>query len=351
MSKPPTMRDVAELAGVSVQTVSCVVNETGHISPKTRKKVLRAIDELHYRPDRIARIMRTGQTRLIGLLILDITNPVHSLVASAVESAAYARGYKVVLYNVGMSAERERECLQASAEGLVDGLILVNTVDREQAFRFIQHERLHAVLIDCLSEAELPVVSVDNFQASYLAAEHAIALGHRRIAHLAGSATLWIARQRVEGYQQALADHGLDYQRVIVARNGRWDFEAGYRAMSDLLADGEPPTAICAASDLMAIGAYRAIAEAGLRVPDDLSVIGFDDIPAAAYALPPLTTIRQPFEGIALTAVSLLLDLFAGNRPAQWLCALAPELIVRQSTAEVSHDRQTWAGSPAGESA
>ncbi len=345
------MRDVAELAGVSVQTVSCVVNETGHISLKTRKKVLRAIDELRYRPDRIARIMRTGQTRLIGLLILDITNPVHSLIASAVESAAYARGYKVVLYNVGMSAERERECLEAAAEGLVDGLILVNTVDRDQTFQFVQHERLHAVLIDCLSEAEMPVVSVDNFRAGYLAAEHLIALGHRRIAHLAGSDTLWIARQRVDGYLQALADHGLDYQRVMVARTGRWDSEAGYQVMSELLADGERPTAIFAASDLMAIGAYRAIAEAGLRVPDDLSVIGFDDIPPAAYTLPPLTTIRQPFESIALTAVSLLLDLFAGNSPAESQCTLAPELIVRQSTAEVSHARPTRTGSAAGKPA
>jgi LacI family transcriptional regulator len=336
--RTPTMRDVAERAGVSIQTVSCVVNEKGNISPRTRKRVLKAIAELHYRPHHIARSMRTRQTGLLGMLILDITNPVHSVIASAVESAAYARGYKVVLYNVSENAEREQECLEASAEGLVDGLILVNTVDREHTFAFLAESRLHAVLIDCLASRTIPVVSVDNFQAAYVATQHAIALGHRRIAHLAGSDRQWIGQQRIQGYQQAVADSQLPYQRVFVSNTGQWDYRAGYLTMSQVLSEPERPTAIFAASDLMAIGAYRAIAEAGLRVPHDISVIGFDDIEAAAYAVPPLTTIRQPFREIAESAVSLVVDLITGQEMDDVQRTLAAELVIRESTREVDHD-------------
>lgn len=336
--RTPTMRDVAELAGVSIQTVSCVVNEKGNISPRTRKRVLKAIAELHYRPHHIARSMRTRQTGLLGLLVLDITNPVHSVIASAVESAANERGYKVVLNNVAMSVERERQCLEASAEGLVDGLIIVNTVNREGTFAFLEETNLPAVLIDCLTSKAIPTVSVDNFQAAYIATQHAIALGHRRIAHLAGSTTQWIAQQRIQGYRQALADSRLSYERVLVAPIAGWDYRAGYQTMIQLLDERERPTAVFAASDEMAIGAYRALNEAGLRVPQDLSVIGFDDIVAASYAAPPLTTIHQPFHEMAVSAVMLLVDLIMGQAVDTIQRTLAPELVIRESTREVDDD-------------
>ncbi len=343
VNKPPTMREVAELAGVSIQTVSCVVNGTGSISPQTRTRVLRAIDQLNYRRDPIARSMRTRRTRLIGLLVLDITNPVLSVIASAVESAAYHHGYKVVLSNISMDPDREHESLEALAGGLVDGLIIVNMVDRVRTCRFLLEEQLHTVLIDCLPESDLPSVGVDNFRAAYLATRHAIELGHQRIAHLAGSSTLWMARQRIQGYRQALAAFDLTYQQVIVSPNERWDYQAGYETMRQLLSHAPLPTAIFAASDQMAIGAYRAIAEAGLRIPDDLSVIGFDDMEAASFAVPPLTTIRQPFTELASNAVDLLLQLIAGQRPESAQLVLPPELIIRGSTAEAPGEHQAGA--------
>jgi len=347
-AKTPTMRDVAELAGVSVQTVSCVVNSTGSISPATRRRVLKAIDQLNYRRDPIARSMRTRQTGLIGLLVLDITNPVHSTIASAVESAAYTQGYKVVLYNVSENAERERESLEASAEGLVDGLIIVNSVDRDYTLQFLPKNNLTAVLIDCLANAEIPSVRVDNVKAAYTATCHLTELGHCRIAHLAGSVTQWIARHRIEGYRQALAEHHLSYQQVMVSPLGRWDYQAGYSLTCDLLQQDPLPTAIFAASDQMAIGAYRAIAEAGLRVPDDLSVVGFDDIEAAAFVVPPLTTIRQPFDEIAANAVSLLMELIGNRQVEETQLVLPPEMIIRGSTAEVSCEHASGAGSSSG---
>lgn len=334
-TKAPTMKDVAELAGVSVQTVSCVVNGTGTISPKTQARVLKAIKQLRYRRDPIARSMRTRQTRLVGLLVLDITNPVLSVIASAVEAAAHTEDYKVILYNVSMNPRRERECLETSAEGLVDGLIIVNTVDPANTLTFLQEEAISAVLIDCQTAPDIPCVAVDNVQAAYMAASHAIERGHRRIAHITGSSTLLMAHQREQGYLQALDDHDLAYRRVLVSPDSRWDYRAGYSTTQQLLRGSDLPTAIFAASDQMAIGACRAISEAGLKVPDDISVIGFDDIEAAAFATPPLTTIRQPFVEIARTAFNLLMQVLSGEHLETTQIVLPPELIVRQSVKEL----------------
>ena len=336
--KAATMRDVAQLAGVSIQTVSYVVNGKGVISPKTRERVQDAIDRLNYRRDPIARSMRTKQTRLIGLLVLDITNPVLSVIASAVEATAFEHDYKVILQNIGMEAAREKEYLVESAGSLIDGLIIVNSVDRESTLEFLEAQQITAVLIDCLSSTTIPSVAVDNVQAAYIATRHAIELGHQRIAHIAGSSSLLIAQQRQQGYLQALADHNLAYERIIVSKNERWDYQAGYDTMVELLQDRTLPTAVFAASDQMAIGAYQAIAQAGLKVPEDFSVIGFDDMEAAQFAVPALTTIRQPFTEIALSAVSLLLQLISGDKPETTQIILSPELVVRHSTRRL-HDR------------
>lgn len=330
--KTPTMREVAQLASVSVQTVSCVVNGTGSISPETRERVLQAIEQLNYHRDPIARSMRTGRTQLIGLLVLDITNPVLSLIASAVEAEAYARNYGVLLYNVSQDKRREHAYLEAVAERLVDGLIIVNAVDREKTFAEIQRSAIPTVLVDCLASTSIPSVSVDNHQGAYLATTHLIELGHRRIAHLSGAPALEVARQRIIGYEQALDDHGLAYKRICHPVNNRWDFRSGYLATQHLLETTPRPTAIFAAGDQMAMGAYRALAEAGVRVPDDVSVIGFDDIEAANYISPPLTTIRQPFEEIGQRALALLFELLGDRRPAKTQVILPPELILRQST-------------------
>lgn len=326
------MRDVAQLAGVSAQTVSHVVNHTGTISEETRRRVLKAIEQLNYRRDPIARSMRTRQTRLIALLVLDITNPVLSIIASEVEAAAYAEDYNVLLYNVGQDARREQAYLETVAERLVDGLIIVNAVDREHTFPLLERGTIPVVLIDSLTAPTFPSVSVDNFKAGYLATQYMAELGHHRIAHISGALGLEVARQRLEGYLQALADYHLEYRQVVLPHNDRWDYQSGYQAMQQLIAEAPLPTAVFAAGDQMAIGAYRALAEAGLKVPDDVSIIGFDDIEAASYAIPPLTTIRQPLGQLARRAFALLLELLDGQKSEIAQVFLEPELIVRQST-------------------
>jgi DNA-binding LacI/PurR family transcriptional regulator len=336
MTRTPTMRDVASLAGVSIQTVSHVVNQTGSISAETRDRVLNAIESLNYRRNPIARSMRTRQTRLIGLLVLDITNPVLSTIASEVEAAAYASEYSVLLYNVRHDPERERESLETFAERLVDGVIVVNAMDREHTFSWLESGTIPTVLIDCLSTSSLPSVAVDNEQGAQMATEHLIALGHRHITHLSGAMSLEVARQRVRGYERAMAAAGLTgQQRIVTPINNRWDYQSGYLSMKSILEGDviQRPTAIFAAGDQMAIGALRALAEAGLRVPDDMSVVGFDDIEAASFITPQLTTIRQPLSEIASRAFALLLDLLESrHHKGQRQVTLPAQLMIRGST-------------------
>ncbi len=333
-----TMRDVAEHAGVSIQTVSYVVNRTGSISDETRDRVQRSIEALNYRRDPIARSMRTRKTRMIALIILDITNPVLSLIASTIESAAYAQDYHVLLYNTAHNPARELVYLNEIGSRRADGVIIVNTINRENMAQ-LTAEGVPTVLIDSpILSSPVPVVSVDNSAGAYAATQHLIDLGHRRIAHIAGSRDLGIARQREQAYSQAIKDGDLPYHRVVYAHNIQWGYESGYSAMRELLAKDQPPTAVFAASDALAIGAYRALAEAGLRVPDDMSVVGFDNIEASAYTTPPLTTVHQPFSELGQEAFSLLLNMLDGSNFSQSNILLPANIVYRGST-EVPRDR------------
>jgi LacI family repressor for deo operon, udp, cdd, tsx, nupC, and nupG len=328
------MREVARLAGVSVQTVSHVVNRTGNISDATRERVAKVIDRIDYRPNPIARSMRTRETGLIGLLVLDITSPVLSTIASEVEAAAHRNEYKVILYNARHDARLERESLETFAERLVDGLVIVNAIDGEQTLSWLEKGTIPTVLVDCLATAIFPSVTMDNLHGAYLATEHLLDLDHRRIVHLSGDLSLEVGRLRVKGYLKAMGDHGLaEWARVVKPGNNHWDYEAGYLAMRQVLGEPERPTAVFAAADQVAIGAYRAIAEAGLAIPDDISVVGFDGIPAAEFSNPPLTTIRQPLKEIGGRAFELLLELLdKSGGPRSTQIVLQPRLLERDST-------------------
>jgi DNA-binding LacI/PurR family transcriptional regulator len=336
-SKSPTMREVAQLAGVSVQTVSHVVNETGRIAAATRERVAQIIERVDYRPNLIARSMRTRETGLIGILVLDITSPVLSIIASEVQGAAYARGHKVLLYDARHDARLLRELLERFAEQFVDGLVVVNAIDRGNTLPWLKASTIPTVLVDCLPNPTVASVAMDNVRGAYLATEHLIELGHERIAHVSGDLSLEVARQRVLGYRRALTDHGLQANEIVVsAESSRWGYRSGYVAMKELLGRPSLPSAVFVAADEMAIGAQRALAEAGLEVPGDVSLVGFDDIEAASYAWPPLTTIRQPLTEIAARAFELLSELLTGAvDPVQAQITLQPELVVRGSTRKI----------------
>jgi DNA-binding LacI/PurR family transcriptional regulator len=329
------MREVAQHAGVSVQTVSCVLNQTGSISEETRLRVQRSIEALNYRRNPIARSMRTQQTRMIALVVMDMTNPVLATIASTIEAVAYAQNYNVLLYNTGLDAARERTYLHEIEDRRVDGAVVVNAIDRQGAAH-LRNEGVPTVLIDCaMPSSPLPTVTVDNFRGGYIATQHLIDLGHRRIAHIGGTRHLEIARQRISGYETALADANIDYRNVVSAQTMQWGYQSGYDAMKHLLASDERPTAVFAASDELAMGAYRALAEQGLRVPQDMSIVGFDNIEAAAFVTPPLTTVHQPFSQLGHQAFSLLLTMLDGNQLDPPDVLLPAEIIVRESTAEV----------------
>jgi LacI family transcriptional regulator len=329
------MKDVARLAGVSAQTVSAVVNKKPGITDNTRERVLQAIKELGYRPYSVARSLRTGRTRTIALVISDIANPSFATMASVAEDYAHSFGYNLVLYNTHDDIEREASYVQTAAERWVDGVLFVAAQDQMDGLSELEAAGIPAVAIDRIPEGYTgPSVTLDNVKAGRIATNHLLDLGHSCIAHISGPQRLSLVRERMKGFCLAFEERGLEPGRCV-SGEGDWECEAGYLAAKEILASEPRPTALFVANDRMAIGAASAAYEAGLRVPDDLSVVGLDDIEVAAFQSPPLTTVRQSFKDLATLAVQLLLDILAGKEPERDKIVIEPELIVRGSTTAV----------------
>jgi LacI family transcriptional regulator, repressor for deo operon, udp, cdd, tsx, nupC, and nupG len=331
--KRPTIKDVAKQANVSAQTVSAVINGKPGITDQTRKRVRGIIEELGYRPFGIARSLRTGQTRTIALIVSDIENPFFSKVASTAEDYAHHSGYSLILYNTHDDPERENRYLEQALQNWVDGVLFVATQDRVKSLEMLKAADVPYVALDRIPEQyQGPSITLDNVLASQMATQHLIELGHRRIVHVSGPLHLRLARERLKGYTEAMESHELSPIHEV-EEDSNWRFEDGYITTQRMLARESRPTAIAAANDRMAIGAMRAIVDAGLRVPDDISVIGVDDLAVAAYCIPTLTTIRQPFNEIGTLGIRLLLDILEKKPIEQISITLRPTLVIRQSTA------------------
>ena len=327
------MKDVAHEADVSVQTVSAVVNHKPGITEATRERVMAAVAKLQYRPYSVARSLRTGKTRTIALIVSDIANPSFATMASAAEAYAHEYDYSLLVFNTHDDMEREARYLQTAVERWIDGVLFVSAQDQMTGLDTLQSERLPSVAIDRIpSGYDGPSVTLNNVEAGRIAADHLLDLGHTCIGHISGPRALRLARERLEGFNRALAARGLQSQSAVYGE-GNWGCESGYDAMKRILAGQIRPTGIFAANDRMAIGAMRALLEAGLEIPRDLSIVGLDDIEISAYQNPPLTTVRQSFADLATQAVRLLLDLVADKSPEHTQMVLTPKLIVRQSTA------------------
>lgn len=338
--KKPTMKDVALRAQVSVQTVSAVINQKPEITDRTKTRVLEAIAELGYRPYKVARSLRTRQTHTLALIVSDIANPPFAALASAAEDHARAFGYSLMVYNTHDDSDREISYIQGAAQSWVDGVLFVPAGDRMPALEALHAAGIPSVSIDRVPEGYAgPVVKLDHAAAGRQAAAHLIALGHTRIAHIAGPRALQVGRERLEGFYQGMRFAGLEPDEQLI-EEGNWGYEEGYRAMTRILSRPPHPTALFAASDRMAIGAIRAAYEAGLRVPDDLAVVGVDNIEVTAYTIPSLTTIIQPYARMGTLAVRMLLDLLDGRMPDPSQVFIAPELVIRQSSAPPRSLRQ-----------
>lgn len=327
-----TMQDVADLLNVSKQTVSAVVNNKPGITEETRARVLAAIAQVNYRTDLRARSLRTGRTHTLAFVVADISSPVAGLMASAADERAYADHYSLVLYNTHDDLAREDFSIDSILQRAVDGVMCVSARDQSTALAKLETAGIPTVVIDRVpSDYRGAAVVLDNIAAGRLAATHLLALGHRRCAHIGGPGDTHIARERFEGLRSALLEQGAPDPAVALADD--WHLQSGFEAMRRLLDQGIGFTAVYCAGDQLAIGAMRALQDAGLRVPRDVSLIGTDDIEYAAYLEPPLTTVRQPVALMATLGVEILLGMLSGKGPAENRHIVEAHLIVRGSTA------------------
>jgi LacI family transcriptional regulator len=334
--RPVTMRDVADLVGVSKQTVSAVLNGKPGISAETQARILQAVNTLGYRLDNVASSLRTGRTRIIALVVSDISSPFIGRLAVAVEEYASAAGYSLVLHNTHDDVARESSYFTVAVERKVEGVLFISTIDQSPGLELLRVRGIPAVAIDRIPDPYSgPAVMLDNVKTGRLAAEHLLELGHRHLAHISGPPTVRMARDRWQGFQETVAAQ-LELPLPQIETANGWDYADGYQAMQHLLAAGQPLTALFAAADTLAIGAMRAIQSAGLPIPQQISVVGVDDIDSAAYQNPPLTTVRQSITELARLSVQMLFDLLSGKEPMPATIVMDPVLVVRASTARVS---------------
>ncbi len=332
----PTIREVASRAGVSPTTVSHVINNTRFVSAEARQRVLDAMAELNYRPNVLARSLRRGETRTLGLILPDSANPFFAEIARAIEDAAFGAGYNVILGNSENQLDKEQVYVDVLVNKQVDGLIFLASGDHSPSLEQLVHDGLPVVVVDRrLSGLEVDTVLTDNLQGGLTAARYLLELGHRRIACITGPSNLTPSAERVIGFRRALEEHGLSVDEALI-RKGDFHPHSGYRAAAELLGCQPRPTAIFVCNDMMAIGALRALSEAGLRVPHDCSLVGFDDIELASYITPPLTTIRQDKTALAEAAVQLLLERIAEPDLPARTRILPTRLIERLSTRRMS---------------
>jgi DNA-binding LacI/PurR family transcriptional regulator len=327
--------DVAKRAGVGIGTVSRVLNKSSHISDPTRQKVLAAIKALHYQPHTAAQSLARRRTNTLGCVIPFFTGNFFAQLLCAVQKKTSEFGNDLVLYSVDLANKKETFLRRVLSEKRVDGLLLVSLeITDEYAKRFLR-QKLPIVLVDSFHD-QLDSIKVDNDEGAHTATTHLIKLGYDKVAMIDGQLKSVPARLRLEGYKRALADHGRAFEeRYFVACDftdeaDGFNREAGYSGMLQLLDLGsQRPRAVFVSSDIQAIGAMEAIRDRGLKVPDDVAVVGFDDIELAQYV--GLTTMRQPILEMGELAVDRLMELVRGKREKDFKHRFATELIIRES--------------------
>lgn len=334
--KRPTQADVARRANVSQALVSYVLNDTSPVSvpAETRQRILDAMTELGYVPNLTARSLRTNKTYTIAGIIPDITNPFYPAFERGIQDVADRQGYDLIMYNTDGTAEKEQKCLNSLRQGRVDGVIAVLFhLSARDLFPLLEMN-IAVVRFEATPKRAgaypLDNLYVDNVAAAHTAVSYLIKQGHSCIGMIAGQQGP--ADYRVQGYYQALRDHGLPLDEALIQR-GAFAEAGGYQSMQALLQLSPRPTAVFAANDLMAMGALLALREATLQVPDDVAVMGFDDIPTAKLVHPPLTTVTQFQQQLGRRAAEMLFERLDGHTAEAGRCEEMPySLIIREST-------------------
>lgn len=328
-----TITSIAREAGVSVPTVSRVVNGRSDVAPQTRERVEELLRRHGYR----RRTQARPSASLIDLVFNDLDSPWAVEIIRGVEDVAHASGVGTVVSAIHRRSVSARQWLDNLRARATDGVILVNSALEPPLQAELRRLDVPTVVVDPVGGLLLdaPTIGATNWAGGLCATEHLINLGHQRIGFIAGPPRLLCSRARLDGYRAALEAAGLPVAGDLI-QPGDFYHEAGFRAGTALLALDEPPTAIFAASDQMAFGAYEAVRRHGLRVPDDISVVGFDDLPEARWASPPLTTVRQPLAEMGMLAARTVLRLAQGEEIESPRIELATALVIRDSTARLN---------------
>ncbi|EOU9611016.1 ribose operon transcriptional repressor RbsR [Cronobacter dublinensis] len=327
-----TMKDVARLAGVSTSTVSHVINKDRFVSDAIRVRVEDAVRTLNYAPSALARSLKLNQTRTIGMLITASSNPFYSELVRGVERSCFERGYSLVLCNTEGDEQRMNRNLETLLQKRVDGLLLLCTETHQPSPAIMtRYPAIPTVMMDWSPfDGDSDVIQDNSLLGGDIATRHLIEKGFTRIACVTGPLDKTPARLRLEGYRAAMQRAGLpvpEGYEVI----GDFEFGGGLRAMQSLLALPEPPQAVFMGNDAMAFGAYQALYQAGLRIPQDIALVGYDDIELARYMTPPLTTIHQPKDELGELAIDVLIHRMAQPELQQQRLQLTPVLMERGS--------------------
>jgi DNA-binding LacI/PurR family transcriptional regulator len=326
-----TLANVAQAAGVSIATVSRVLTESDHpVTEETRSKVLATAERLGYRPNLIARSLRTDQTLTIGLIVENILSPFIPPIIRGIHDYLHQRDYLSIIINSDWDPEVEAEAILGLSRRQIDGIIFVESCLRssDQVSELVDkpHIFVHRLFNSLSPNAVVP----DERYGARLATKHLAALGHQRIAFINGPEEWDATINRMMGYQEELAAWGISFDPALVER-GDWEVQSGYLATQRLMASERPPTAIFAANDLMALGAIYAIQEAGLQVPGDVAIVGYDDRDFSGFVRPAITTVRMPCEEMGHTSAQSLLRLIDEKVDALEPTLIRGELVVRQS--------------------
>ena len=329
--KPVTISDIAARAGVSTPTVSRVLNRRADVAPRTRERVEKLLHEHGYRRRGVHADERAW---LIDLVFNDLDSPWAVEVIRGVEEAAHAAGAGTVVSAIHRRRSSARQWLQNVRARASDGVILVTTALDPDLHEELRRLHIPAVVIDPagVPDLDVPTIGATNWAGGLAATEHLVGLGHRRVGFLAGRPGLWCSRARLDGYRAGLESAGLTVDPELIAP-GDFDYASGFAGGTGLLQLDRPPTAVFAASDEIALGVYEAVRQQALRVPEDLSIVGFDDLPQARWASPPLTTVRQPLAEMGVFAVQSVLRLLNDGLLESPKVELATEIVIRESTA------------------
>lgn len=333
MGKAPTLQDVARSAGVSTATVSRVINDSTHVSHDVRARVNKALDKLNYRPNRAARRLRVkdGIHQLIGLLIPDIQNPFYVDVIQGVEEVVYSNDYAVFICNFSQDYNKEKAYLNIMKEEGIDGLIVAPYHEEDRMVTSLVHSGLPIVCIDRgLNKVNADLVVVDNESGAYQAVKHLIQLGHERIGYVGGLYSIPTSRHRRDGYVKALREFDIEIDDSLI-KFGDSKHESGQQMVREFLDMDNPPSALFTGNNVITLGGLEVIHSRGVKIPDEIAVVGFDDMYWSNSLNPPLTAVKQSGYDIGKQATTMLFERLSEPGRAPRKVQLHTELIVRKS--------------------